>query len=187
VAFTTSSSAIVPGRSPGSPARPGADHAIRLRGEYDLSTVAALTETLARATALNEPEIVVDLSRARFLDATTIGIIVGTRNDLQRASRSLRLRSPSPTARRLLELCGLADLIDPAPVDALPLRGAGEPDRWAPVPAGDPIEQLISPSPAPLSTQRPNGDPDSDPRPTRADTELAPAGLAATVAKRRGP
>jgi anti-sigma B factor antagonist len=86
---------------------------IWLEGEYDLATVSALSETIARAMESGGGELVIDLSGVQFIDATTIGVIIKARNDLDRQQRSLALRAPSKFARRVLELCDLAALLDP--------------------------------------------------------------------------
>jgi anti-anti-sigma factor len=113
MALTESPSVIIPRRSPAATAGPNADRTVRLRREYDISTVAALSETLARAIALDESDLLVDLSGVQFMDAATIGVIMRARSGLRLRSRSLTLRSPSPCARRILDLCGLTYLLDP--------------------------------------------------------------------------
>src|ERR1017187_5223164 len=79
-----------------------------LRGEHDISTEAALSDTIARAIAL-DGEVVIDLSEANFISAATIGAIVRARECLRSRSRSLVVRSPSAWARRIFDLCGLSD------------------------------------------------------------------------------
>jgi len=101
-----------------------------LEGEYDLSTVTSLSETIARAVALDRSHLVIDLSGVQFMDAATIGVIIRTYNDLQLQFRSLALRNPSRFARRILELCGLTDLLDPASLDS---RAAGKPRALEPL------------------------------------------------------
>jgi anti-anti-sigma factor len=113
MALTESPSMIFPRRSPAASAGPNADRTVRLRGEYDISTVAALSETLARAIALDESDLLVDLSGVQFMDAATIGVIVRACSGRRLRSRSLTLRSPSPCARRILDLCGFTYLLDP--------------------------------------------------------------------------
>jgi len=88
-----------------------------LRGEYDISREMELSHTMAGAMALDEGDLVVDLSEVTFMDAATIGVFIRARNDLRLQCRSLTLRSSSGFARRVLELCGLTDLLDPPPVD----------------------------------------------------------------------
>jgi anti-anti-sigma factor len=120
-----------------------------LRGEHDVSTVAALSEILARAIALDDADVVVDLSEVQFMGAATVGVIIRAREFLRLRSRSLVLRSPSECARRILELCGHAELLDPLPIDTTPLTGtAGALRTWVAVPATDRIDQRADASAA---------------------------------------
>lgn len=115
---------------------------VRLRGEHDVSTVAALSETMARAIARDDADLVVDLSEVQFMGAATVGVIVRARELLGLRSRSLALRSPSRCARRVFDLCGHADLLDPRRVDATPAVGAaGALGTWVTVPATHRIDQ----------------------------------------------
>ena len=81
-------------------------------GEHDIATREQLNVTLAQAAGLDDADVVVDLSGVTFMDASTIGALVVARNRLRSRARSLSVRAPSPRARRLLDLCGLAPLID---------------------------------------------------------------------------
>jgi anti-anti-sigma factor len=83
-----------------------------LRGEHDLSTVHELSATMARAMALGDADLVVDLSRVGFMGASTVGVLARARELLRVRSRSLVVRSPSWCARRVLEACDLGGLID---------------------------------------------------------------------------
>jgi anti-anti-sigma factor len=85
---------------------------VHLRGEHDLTTVTALSATLARAITLGDADLVVDLSRVDFMGAATVGVFIWARELLSARSRSLVLRSPSSSARRVLELCDLDSLIE---------------------------------------------------------------------------
>jgi anti-anti-sigma factor len=93
---------------------------IWLRGEHDIATDADLRRTLARAIALNDAAIVVDLSKVELMSASTLGVIVAAWNDLRQQSRSLTMRAPSPHVRRVISICGLYNLL-----------GAEERDRMA--------------------------------------------------------
>jgi anti-anti-sigma factor len=93
-----------------------------LHGELGISTVTALSQTIARAMAFSRADLVVDLSGVQFMDAATIGVIIRARNDLELQFRSLMRRAPSKFARRVLELCGLTDLLDPPSFDSTTLR-----------------------------------------------------------------
>ena len=90
---------------------PPARTELRLHGEHDLSSAVALAETIARAIADDEADLVVDLSDVRFMDASTITVILRARAYLGDRHRLLELRDPSPFSRRLLGLCELEDLI----------------------------------------------------------------------------
>jgi anti-sigma B factor antagonist len=79
-----------------------------LRGEHDLFTLAELWETMARAIAFDDGDVVVDLSAVDFMDASTISVLVRARTILAKRSRLLTMRSPSTRASRVLRLCGLA-------------------------------------------------------------------------------
>ena len=83
---------------------------VRLRGEYDMSTAPSLAALLAAAIARDGSDVVIDLSGVDFIDAATVGVIIRAREFLQERSRSLTLRSPSPCARRILGLCGVAEV-----------------------------------------------------------------------------
>jgi anti-sigma B factor antagonist len=94
-----------------------------LSGEHDLSTVDALSETLARTFALDDADVVLDLSGVQFIGAATIEVIVRANDVLDLRSRALTLRSPSESAQRVVDLCGLADLVEASSADAQPLVG----------------------------------------------------------------
>lgn len=107
---------------------------IWLSGEYDIATVDQVSDIMARAMALDAGDLVIDLSGVKFMDMATVGLLVRTRARLSNQSRSLALRAPSPSARRILGLCGFTSLIETG-------AGAGaEPDSgalgtWVAVPA----------------------------------------------------
>jgi anti-sigma B factor antagonist len=86
---------------------------VRVRGEHDIATKDALARAISRAAQRNDADVIVDLSEVTFLDASTIGVLVGSHQRLRDTGRSLRLRAPSPSARRLVELCDLGQLIEP--------------------------------------------------------------------------
>ena len=83
-----------------------------LRGEHDIATTVELSETMARAIALDEPGVVVDLSGVHFMGAATVGVIVRAREFLHRQERSFEVRDPSMCAKRILGLCGLDGLFE---------------------------------------------------------------------------
>jgi anti-sigma B factor antagonist len=87
-----------------------------LRGEHDASTVAALWDAIGQAIATDDTDVVVDLSGVDFMGSATVGVIIRARESIR--PRALTLRSPSRCAQRVLDLYGLAHLLDDRPVDA---------------------------------------------------------------------
>lgn len=94
--------------------REGARTVVALRGEQDMSTAARVAGGLAEVCAIGQADVVVDLSQVLFMDGAIIGVLVAARNVLRLQSRELTIREPSRFARRLLELCGLVELVEPA-------------------------------------------------------------------------
>lgn len=78
-----------------------------LDGEEDIATVAVLAGRLDQAVSADHRDLIVDLSGLTFLSTATIEELIRVRNILLRQNRNLSLRSPSPFARRILDLCGL--------------------------------------------------------------------------------
>jgi anti-anti-sigma factor len=81
-----------------------------LRGEHDASNAAELTSELDRALTADRADLVIDLSEVEFMGASTVGVIAHTRDLLDRQHRVLTLQRPTRCARRVLEICGLAEL-----------------------------------------------------------------------------
>jgi anti-anti-sigma factor len=98
--------------SPPLVSRDGGRAVVWLEGEHDVATVAVLAGTLANVTSADDANVIVDLSGVTFMSTATIDELIRARNLLLGLYRNLTLRSPSKCARRLLDLCGLADLVD---------------------------------------------------------------------------
>jgi len=81
---------------------------ITLTGEHDISTIPTDNETLTAAIASYDGDLVLDVSGVTFMSATTVDLIIRARQVLERQSRSLTLQSPSKSAKRVLDLCGVA-------------------------------------------------------------------------------
>lgn len=92
---------------------------VPLRGQYDCARLDDLVELLSSASALDDADLVVDLSDVTFVDASTLGALAGVGRDLRAQGRVLRLSATSGTARRLLDLCGMIRPLD-APTAAAP-------------------------------------------------------------------
>jgi anti-anti-sigma factor len=91
----------------------GGTSVVWLRGEHDSSTMAAVSDTLARAIALDEPSVIIDLSEVQFMSTSIVGVIVRASQILRRRSRSLTLRAPPSCVWRAFDACGLFGLLDP--------------------------------------------------------------------------
>lgn len=120
-----------------------------LEGEHDMFTQVHLCETIARAIATDDADLVVDLSGVDFMGAATVGVIVRARSLLAQRSRSLVLRSPPRWAQRVLDVCGVS-LVGPHWGAAAPLGGTATALRtWVAVPAigrVDPREDASPPA-----------------------------------------
>ena len=135
------------------PARDADRTVVWLRGEHDICTVAALSQILARAIALDDGDLVVDLSGVRFMDAATVGVILRARDFLRLQSRSLVLRSPSTSATRILDMCALADLREPTPERRPVHRGGGALGVLVAVPTLDRVDGAAVVADAPVDLQ----------------------------------
>ena len=75
-------------------------HVIELGGEVDLYTAPEFKERMVELIEGGKKQIVVDLSKATFIDSTTLGVLVGGVKRLRpRAARS-RWSAPTRTSRR---------------------------------------------------------------------------------------
>lgn len=89
---------------------------IVLCGEHDVSNAAELSRTLAAAIARGHSSVIVDMSSVVFMSAATVGALVAARHLLASQSRALVVRAPPRQVARVLGICGLTSLIDPASV-----------------------------------------------------------------------
>ncbi len=136
MAPTGSSFFTIPGRPRFSREEPEASPiVVWLWGEHDLSTDDALCATLARAIALDSAGLVLDVSEVEFMAVSTFGVIVRARELLRQRSRSLTLRCPAAFIRRVIDACGLNDLLGPDPEMAVEKGKAL--GSWAAMPASE--------------------------------------------------
>jgi anti-anti-sigma factor len=80
-------------------------------GELDLSTAAALSEALAPLLDQRLQAVTLDLGGVEFIDSTGLTLLVRTSKRLGEHQGALRLTSPTPPVRRVLELVGLDTLL----------------------------------------------------------------------------
>ena len=107
-----------------------------LRGEHDVANAGRLTQVIAETIAMDEEDVIIDLSGVEFMSGSTIAIFMRASTFLSSRSRSLVLRAPRPHALRLLGLCGLSDLVEPDPAESVQMTVAADALRtWVAVPA----------------------------------------------------
>jgi anti-anti-sigma factor len=127
--------------------RDGLRAVVWLSGEHDLATKGAVATALADAVAA-DVDVVVDLTDARFMDACILGVLVHSRGLLADGGWSLTFRGAQGVARRVIEVCGLAGLIE-GPV------GMGPRQRSAPSALETWVE--VPPADSPGQSRRPSG------------------------------
>lgn len=136
MARSDSSSTIVSPRGSMPQDRDALYTVIWVRGEHDMATRVPLLAAIAGAAQRDDADLLLDLSEVTFMDASTIGVIVASRNRLRSHSQSLEVRAPSPPARRVLELCGLAHLVHSPTVETVHSGEGAARRTWVDVPPG---------------------------------------------------
>jgi anti-sigma B factor antagonist len=77
---------------------------VALTGRLDALGAGVAREALHAALAAGDGALVVDLSRVELLDATGLGVLVGTHRRAGLAGRRLVLRDAAPRVARLLRM-----------------------------------------------------------------------------------
>lgn len=88
---------------------------VMLAGEIDLRTAPTAGELLRQATTSGAATVVVDLALVSFCDATGLGLLVRTNNELALRGAELSLVGVPVALRRLLTLTGLDVALNVAP------------------------------------------------------------------------
>ncbi len=90
----------------------GADEAvIVLGGEMDTHTARSLSERVNEVLGSRSPSLVVDAAELRFLDSSGISELLRLRQRAIDGGAVFRVRSATPTVRRVLEITGLVELL----------------------------------------------------------------------------
>ena len=85
---------------------------ISLAGDLDPATAPQLDAAIKDAIATDGLErVVLDLSKLTFIDSSGLRVFVTARQALTALDIELTLRSPSVTARRLLDITGLGEIL----------------------------------------------------------------------------
>jgi anti-anti-sigma factor len=86
-----------------------------LGGEHDLYSADELQDTFDQALARCE-HLIVDLSATEFIDSTTIGVLMKTREHAAELGRKFSLvLGTAPTVERTLEVSGALPLLNVVP------------------------------------------------------------------------
>lgn len=82
-------------------------HVIELGGEVDLYTAPEFKERMVQVIESGKKQVVVDLSRATFIDSTTLGVLVGGVKRLRPLGGSLALVCSDQNILKIFEITGL--------------------------------------------------------------------------------
>ena len=82
-------------------------HVIELGGEIDLYTAPEFKERMVQVIEDGKKQVIVDLSKATFIDSTTLGVLVGGVKRLRPAGGSLTLVCTDPNICKIFEITGL--------------------------------------------------------------------------------
>ena len=82
-------------------------HVIEVGGEVDLYTAPEFKTRLHDLIDEGKSQLVVDLSRATFIDSTTLGVLVGGLKRLRPTGGSLVLVCTEPSIGRVFDVTGL--------------------------------------------------------------------------------
>ena len=84
-----------------------ATHVIELGGEVDLYTAPEFKERMVELIESGKKQIVVDLSKATFIDSTTLGVLVGGVKRLRTNDGQLSLICADRNITKIFEITGL--------------------------------------------------------------------------------
>ena len=84
---------------------------VRVSGEVDIDTAPRLIASLDAAMRDSRGAFVIDLCDVTFLDSSGVSVLVHARAVLGRDDRDLVVVCPPGSARRILELANVADLL----------------------------------------------------------------------------
>jgi anti-sigma B factor antagonist len=97
------------------------DAATTVRAPGDELDIAVVPRLRARLAAAHRPGavVVLDLQDVTFMDSSALSVVLAADRRLAATGGALRLAHVAPEVRRVLRICGLADLVLPSPVVAL--------------------------------------------------------------------
>jgi anti-anti-sigma factor len=89
----------------------GSDVVLAVRGEIDMASRDRLWSAMEQALSLGSARLIVDLSKTTFMDSTGIGLLLQAHGRLQSSAGSVVVRSPSTSARNVLDLAGITHIV----------------------------------------------------------------------------
>lgn len=93
-------------------ADPDSDPVVMVAGEVDLSNAPRLRQTILDLLAEEPPQGVrVDLAEVPLLDSTGVFVLVDTYKRARNRGVGLTVEHPQQIVRRVLEICGLLELL----------------------------------------------------------------------------
>lgn len=84
---------------------------LRIRGDLDLSSSAALRACLVDEVSLEGPPIVIDLSEVAFVDSTCLGVLIAACRHATQSRGGVRLAAAQPRVQRALEISALDGIL----------------------------------------------------------------------------
>ncbi|MGQ0775643.1 MAG: STAS domain-containing protein [Pseudonocardiales bacterium] len=88
------------------------DSVVVVAGEVDLATAPRLRQTILDLLAEDPPrEIRVDLAEVSLLDSTGVFVLIDTYKRAKSRGVPLTVENPQPIVRRVLEICGLLEIL----------------------------------------------------------------------------
>lgn len=86
-----------------------------VRGEVDVATASRLADEMDRLVDLGATTVVLDLGDVSFFGIEGVSVVERVRRRLGN-DNGLIVQGAAPIVQRMLDLCGLAGLIEPAPL-----------------------------------------------------------------------
>ena len=91
--------------------RGGGQVVVVVSGEIDFGNVARLRSALLEVGGEDKAEVVLDLADLRFMDSTTVGVIIQGKKRVEEKGGRLLVSRLHPRVRRILEVAGLEDYL----------------------------------------------------------------------------
>ena len=82
--------------------------AVSIVGEFDLADEARMDLAIDFVVGLQIPNVLIDLSRCEFVDATGLRMLLRAQQRIERANTRLVVLSPLPRVRRVMDITGIS-------------------------------------------------------------------------------